>query len=186
MTALACPRLGAVENKKVPIAVPSNTSPRTRAGLKVEEVAHEAPSHLGCWIGCWGESGADAIQRRTTPRRSCAPKGCFTKKFQLAKYPVLCISPQLGLFFLPGSAPTTGPGSRVSLVCTPRASSPESSTHAVTSVVAYEWNQSGQSVSRVGRQSAVSRSSLSQPNHLSMPCHAMLLESAVSLSIAPY
>lgn len=119
--------------QKVPVAILCNTSPRTRAGgVSVEEVAHEAPCPsrvLGWLLG--RESGAAAIQRRRTPRRSCAcPQGprheAQGPRAVLPQIPTSPIpisravhQPSARAFLLPGSAPATGPGSRVSLVRTP-------------------------------------------------------------------
>lgn len=173
--------------QKVTIAVLFNTGPRTRAGVSVEEVAHEKPlAHLGCRVG-WSvagererESGAAAIQRRTNASAlvCCPPKGCFTRNSKLANIPS-CASTLSSAFFLLGSAPATRARLQ-SATCVhvpEHQPSPEVLTHAVTYVVAYEWNHGGQRAS----QSVVSLT-------ISMPCHghAMLLESAVSLLIAPY
>lgn len=136
----------------MPVAVcPFSTPARAlERAWSVEEVAHEAPcpSRVLGWLLGREKSGAAAIQRRRTPRRSwvgvfvrVCPQGLFYQKFQPRQYPVLCIKPQLGLFLLPRiCAREQGPAPECHLCARPRASSPDGLTHAVTSVVAYEWN----------------------------------------------
>lgn len=80
--------------------------------------------------------GAAAIQRRRRLGARVPPRGCFTTNSNLASI----LSSAFFFFFFPGSAPRQGPALQCHLCTRPQAGSPESLTHAVTPVVAYEWN----------------------------------------------
>lgn len=162
LTALACPRLGTVENKKCPqLSFSTPARALERAGVSVEEVAHEAPcpSRVLGWL--LGRERGCCDTKETTPRRSCVcgpkaqgPKGCFTTNSNLANTNIPCCASTLSSAFFCSQdlRPRQGPALECHLCARPRArpraSSPDGLTHAVTSVVAYEWNHGGQSASQ--------------------------------------
>lgn len=162
---------------KLPIAVLFNTSPRTRAGLKVEEVAHEAPwpSRVLDWL-LGRERGCCDTKENNASALVC-PQGLFYQKFQPRQYPVLCISPQLGLF-LPGSTPMSRARLQsVACVHAPEQQKPrefDARCHVRSRLRVEPERPVSQSV---GRQSVILNT---------CRCHAMLLKSAVSLLIVPY
>lgn len=110
----------------------------------------------------------------------CAPQGTqgqgrlFYHKFQPRQYPVLCISPQLGLFPSPRiCAHDRARLSSVTCVHVPEHQVPggfDARCHVRSRLQVEPWRAASQPVG-------------GQSNHLDG--HAMLLESAVSLLMAP-
>lgn len=134
------------------------------------------------------ERGCSDTKEKTPRALVCAPQGTqgqgrlFYHKFQPRQYPVLCISPQLGLFPSPRICAHNRPGSRVSLVCTsPSIKSRGGLTHAVTSVVAYKWNHGGQRASRSVASLTISMAMPCCWNRLSV-CSWHRLDKALAVS----